>query len=155
MKLLVKSDSVKMVQIPKLQSAHAILLLEDKYVLQLRDNKPNIAAPGQWSLFGGLIQNGEMPLESVEREIFEELSIHPSHYTFLWHIDYVAEHEKAMIRSWFFEADVSRIWAQHILREGQAAGVFDFRETMNLAMPSVMRETLKRYENNKSLKRSI
>lgn len=36
---------------PVLQSAHAILLLDGQYILQLRDNKPDIAAPGQWTLY--------------------------------------------------------------------------------------------------------
>ena len=135
-----------MSQIPQLQSAHALLFLDGCYILQLRDDKPNIAAPGQWSLFGGLIQNGETPLQAVAREILEELSIQPPQYDFLWHIDYIAEYEKEMIRSWFFEADVSMIWSSHILREGKATGVFDHKETMNLAMPWVMRETIDRYE---------
>lgn len=137
-------------KIPDLQSAHAILLLAGRYVLQLRDNKPSIAAPGQWSLFGGMIQDGETPVQSVKREIYEELSIDPHQYAFLWYIDYIAEYEKEMIRSWFFEADVSMVWQNHILGEGQATGVFNYKETMNLAMPWVMRETLKRYEDNKS-----
>lgn len=143
-----------MAPILQLQSAHAILLLDGKYVLQLRDDKPNIAAPGQWSLFGGLIQDGETARQSVIREIFEELSIQPFQYDFLWHIDYIAEYEKQMIRSWFFEADVSMIWSEHILREGQATGIFSHKETMNLVMPWVMRETLNRYEVDKKLRRS-
>lgn len=134
---------------PVIQSAHAVLLLDGKYVLQLRDDKPTIAAPGQWSLFGGLIQKGESPLQAIIREINEELSIQPSQYDFLWHIDYIAEYEKEMIRSWFFAADVSMIWSSHILREGKATGVFDHKETMNLAMPWVMRETIDRYEKRK------
>jgi hypothetical protein len=36
--------------------AHAILLVDGKYVLQLRDNNPQIAVPGMWSLFGGSIE---------------------------------------------------------------------------------------------------
>jgi len=35
---------------PEVKTAHAILLLSGNYVLQLRDNKSGIAAPGQWSL---------------------------------------------------------------------------------------------------------
>ena len=143
-----------MATIPQLQSAHAILLLDGKYVLQLRDDKPNIIAPGQWSLFGGSIQEGETARQSVVREIFEELSVQPPHYTYLWHIDYIAEYEKEMTRSWFFEADVSMVWPEHILKEGQALGVFEYKETMNLVMPWVMRETINRYKVNIELRRS-
>lgn len=136
---------------PVMQSAHSLLFLDSRYILQLRDDKPNIAAPGQWSLFGGLIQNGETPHQAIIREILEELSIQPPRYEFLWHIDYIAEYEKEMIRSWFFEADVSMIWSAHILREGKATGVFAHKETMNLAMPWVMRETIDRYKKRKHL----
>lgn len=143
-----------MAPIPQLQSAHAILLLDGKYILQLRDDKPDIAAPGQWSLFGGLIQDSETPHQTIIREILEELSIQPPQYDFLWHIDYIAEYEKEMIRSWFFEADVSMIWSEHILREGQTTGIFNYKETMNLVMPWVMRETINRYKVNIELRRS-
>ena len=34
---------------PEIQVAQAILLLEGKYVLHLRDINPNIIAPGWWS----------------------------------------------------------------------------------------------------------
>jgi len=67
-------------QIPQLQSSHAVLLLDGQYILQLRDNKPDIAAPGQWTLFGGMLANDEAPLKTIQREIFEELCIQPSEF---------------------------------------------------------------------------
>ncbi len=141
-----------MTDIPAVQSVQAILLFEGKYALQLRDDKPNIAAPGQWSLFGGMKKDGELPLHAIKREIIEELSITPPRYDFLWFVDYMGQFEKEMIRSWFFVADVSDVWSGHILREGQAVQLYSYNETANLIMPPVMRETIKIYENNKSSK---
>jgi 8-oxo-dGTP pyrophosphatase MutT (NUDIX family) len=123
-----------------------VLLFEGKYVLQLRDDKPGIAAPGQWCLFGGLIKPREMPRQAILREIDEELSIRPSRYDFLWHLDYRAEYEQETIRTWFFEADVTLLWPGHVLREGQDAGIFGFPDTLKLNMPRVMRETINRHE---------
>ena len=72
---------------PQIQSTHAVLMLSGDYLLQLRDNKPNIAAPGQWSLFGGMLQNTETPLQAIKREIFEELRIEPLVYKQLYYKD--------------------------------------------------------------------
>lgn len=133
-------------QISQLQSAHATLLLNGQYILQLRDNKPNIAAPGQWTLFGGMIAEDETPLKSIQREIFEELSIQPMEFQYLWLIDYFAEFEQERIRSWFFSADVKDVWPQHKLMEGQDVGIFSYDQTKTLQMPWVMRETIERYQ---------
>ena len=53
--------------------AKVILHKHGKVLLQLRDNKPSIPFPNQWSLFGGLIEKDETPEDCVRREIKEEL----------------------------------------------------------------------------------
>lgn len=130
---------------PRIQSSHAILLLEDHYVLQLRDNKKGIAAPGQWALFGGLKQSEETPLQAIQREIYEELLVTPPQYRYLWFADYFADFEAELIRTWFFVSDVSPVWPDHELQEGQAVGLFPFGKISCLAMPPVMRETIERF----------
>jgi 8-oxo-dGTP diphosphatase len=131
--------------IPNTQSAHAILLRDDKYILQLRDNKPRIAAPGQWSLFGGLKKIDETPLETISREIQEELSIQPAEFHYLWFTDYFASFEDEVIRTWFFSSDVSSVWAEHKLLEGQSVGIFHFEDIFDLEMPTVMQTTIERF----------
>ncbi|MDB9536644.1 NUDIX hydrolase [Dolichospermum planctonicum CS-1226] len=54
--------------------AVAILYRENKFLMQLRDNIPNIIAPGCWALFGGHIEPGETPEIAVQREVLEEIS---------------------------------------------------------------------------------
>jgi len=131
--------------IPEIQSSHAILLVSGNYVLQLRDNKPTIAATGQWSLFGGVINNEETPLQSINREVLEELSIKPAEYRFLWFTDYYSNFEKAKTRTWFFVSDISSVWNKHKLMEGQDVGVFKFEQLSFLDMPSVMRQTIENF----------
>lgn len=133
--------------IPIIQTSHAILLLSGKYLLQLRDNIPTIAAPGEWSLFGGSLQRGEMPLAGIKREIFEELEIQPLKYKKLWRQDYYLAAKKANISTWFFEADVTVVWDKYKLKEGQAAKSFSFQETINLKMPLIMRAAIERHYN--------
>ncbi len=100
-------------QVPKIQSAHAILILDGNYILQLRDDKPTIAAAGQWSLFGGKIKTGETPLQTIKREVDEELLTEPAEYSYLWFTDYFSPFEKTVIRTWFFASDVSAVWTSH------------------------------------------
>lgn len=138
-----------------LQSSHAILLLSGDYVLQLRDDKPNIAARGQWSLFGGMIKGKETPLQAVGREVSEELSIKSEGYRFLWYIDYYSDFLKVMVRTWFFVSDITSQWGVHKLTEGQAVGVFKFEQLADLDIPFVMRQAIERFHTQATPKDTL
>ncbi len=61
--------------------AGAVLLHPDgRVLLQLRDDKPGIDAPGQWSLFGGGMDEGEPPEAGMLREVAEEVGYSVRHY---------------------------------------------------------------------------
>ncbi len=47
----------------------------NKFLLVLRDDKPTIPNPNCWSLFGGAIEDGETPRQTLDRELKEELNI--------------------------------------------------------------------------------
>jgi len=54
----------------------AILFLEDgRYVLQHRDDKPDIWYPDHWGCFGGAVDAGEAPVAALVRELMEELAV--------------------------------------------------------------------------------
>jgi 8-oxo-dGTP pyrophosphatase MutT (NUDIX family) len=53
----------------------AIILVDDRYLLQLRDPKPDIFYPDHWGLFGGGIEPGESETEALLRELDEELRL--------------------------------------------------------------------------------
>lgn len=47
----------------------------NKFLLQLRDNKKNIPNSNKWVIFGGGLKSKERPLEGIIREIKEELDL--------------------------------------------------------------------------------
>jgi 8-oxo-dGTP diphosphatase len=108
--------------------AVAILLVKGRYAMQLRDNKPGISAPGVWGLFGGGVEPNEEPGQAILRELEEELAIRPAQCRFLWHADSENDFHQAWVRHYVFESDVTDLWPQHELREGQAVGLFRFEE---------------------------
>ncbi|GGA41682.1 NUDIX hydrolase [Okeania sp. KiyG1] len=57
--------------------AIAILYREGKFLMQLRDNIPNIFYPGVWAFFGGHIEPGETAEVALKRELAEEISYIP------------------------------------------------------------------------------
>ena len=57
--------------------AVAILHQKDRFLMQLRENIPNIVYPGYWGFFGGHIEPGEQPDVAVVRELQEEIGYTP------------------------------------------------------------------------------
>lgn len=54
----------------------AIILVDgERYLLQLRDNVPQIFFPGHWGLFGGAVEPGESEEQALRREVEEEIGI--------------------------------------------------------------------------------
>ncbi len=58
--------------------AIAILHQDQRFLLQLRDDLPNIFYPGHWALFGGHIEAGESSDVAIQRELLEEINYIPS-----------------------------------------------------------------------------
>lgn len=53
----------------------AIITVGREYLLQLRDDRPEIWYPGYWGLFGGTVEGGETSVMALLRELTEELSL--------------------------------------------------------------------------------
>jgi 8-oxo-dGTP pyrophosphatase MutT (NUDIX family) len=48
---------------------------DERYLMQLRDDKPGIFYPGHWGVFGGAVDHGESPERTLRRELREELGL--------------------------------------------------------------------------------
>ena len=71
------NDSLLFRPIPRpADAAVAIIVLEDRrYLMQLRDEIPQIFFPGHWGLFGGAMEPGEAAETALQRELREELAV--------------------------------------------------------------------------------
>ena len=97
-------------------TAGALLLVNGKYLLQLRDNNPAINMPNMWCGFGGHKLTGEKDRDAVVREVLEELCIDVSDCEFFGVFSDVP----------IYVADVSnKNWS---LREGQDCDVFSYEQ---------------------------
>lgn len=57
----------------QVEVAIAILFRGSDFLMQLRDDVPNIVYPGHWGFFGGHLEPGETPEIAVVREVIEEI----------------------------------------------------------------------------------
>jgi len=70
-------------------AAAALLVLDDgRYLMQLRDQKPDILYPGHWGLFGGALEPGEHPDAALRRELREELGLEDVSSRFFTRFDF-------------------------------------------------------------------
>tara|TARA_Y100000992_G_C21086887_1_gene406010 strand:+ start:93 stop:518 length:426 start_codon:yes stop_codon:yes gene_type:complete len=58
-----------------IRAVKAIIILNKRYLLQLRDKKKNISFPNHWGLFGGRVDKKEINTNALVREIKEETNL--------------------------------------------------------------------------------
>jgi len=131
------------------KQAAGIILYNNKgeFLLQLRDNNPNIPNPNKWSIFGGMMEEGETPEEAIKRELKEEISYDLKEFKFWRILDW----------EWFtahtFEGKInfpiSKIRKQ--LTEGQDAKYFTKEEILKTNLAFKYNEVFKEYFKEKNL----
>ena len=67
----------------------AIIVLEDgRYLLQHRDDIPQIWYPDHWGCFGGAVDEGEDPITALKRELHEEIEFRPREIAYFSRFDF-------------------------------------------------------------------
>jgi 8-oxo-dGTP pyrophosphatase MutT (NUDIX family) len=116
-------------------SAAIIVVANDGYLLQLRDDIPGIFYPGHWCCFGGAMHLGETARDAIGRELAEELEFTVAHCHDFIRLDFdLAGINGKKIYRTYYEVHVStREASQFVLHEGadakvlRAAEIFDGR----------------------------
>jgi 8-oxo-dGTP pyrophosphatase MutT (NUDIX family) len=113
-------------------AAAAIIVVDgDRYLLQLRDDRPNIWFPGHWGCFGGGIEPGESPIAALQRELVEELDFATDCLAYFcrFDFDYGFAGGTGVMPRYFFELAVAaRDVALMRLGEGQEMRLFSAAE---------------------------
>jgi 8-oxo-dGTP pyrophosphatase MutT (NUDIX family) len=112
----------------------AVIVLDDaRYLLQHRDDVPGIWYPGYWGCFGGAVDQGEEPLETLRRELFEELELRVSDAVFLTRFDFdfsgigLGQCYRIFYVVRLKEAEHNNL----VLHEGQAMAAFPIERILN------------------------
>ena len=113
-----------------LMSATAILVDgQGRFLLQHRDDKPEIANPGLWGSFGGETEPYETPGDGFLRELQEELGWQPKDYEFYFASPYTPQSGPGSDRPnrqliYVYAAAVDVPFEQLTLQEGQGMAFF-------------------------------
>lgn len=97
--------------------AIAILYRDQQFLMQLRDNIPNILYPGYWGLFGGHLEPGETPEIALQRELLEEIGYTPPTASFF------GQYPDPHVMRYVFQAPLTVEVDQLVLMEGWDLGL--------------------------------
>ena len=100
-----------------------------RFLLQHRDDKPDIVNPGLWGSFGGVVEPYETPEAGFLRELEEELSWRPRTWAMYGAAPYTPQAGPGSDRPnsqliYVYAAPVDVPHRQLVLREGQGMGMF-------------------------------
>jgi 8-oxo-dGTP diphosphatase len=104
-------------------------------LLQLRDDRPDVAAPNRWSTIGGHIEPGESPAEAAIREMEEETGRRPETVIPVGYLDHPSSRTPGIIiRSHIFATPAPWPLDDMILGEGQRIDWFTPDEVPSLRL---------------------
>ena len=110
-----------------MNGAGIILLNGNNHVLLLlRDNKIGIPFPNMWDIPGGKVENGELPEDTVRREMNEEMGLNDLGEIKLFKI-YTSEN----LTDYIFWKRINLNPAEIDLKEGQRIEYFDIEGIRN------------------------
>ena len=117
---------------------------EGKYLMQMRNNHPDIMCPLQWGFFGGGVEGDETFAEAACRETFEEMGmrIQPTDLEELGSMEHPGVPGQMV---YMFRCRTPIEWSMIKLAEGAGAGYFSFDEIQLIDASPVVKEIAKRF----------
>ncbi len=117
-----------------LDSTAAVLVCGGQYLLQHREDRPEVAYPGWWSLFGGAREGAESAEEAIMRELREELELDIPNCRHLITCWYEIAFENRITRKAYFVVELAATQIDRlVLHEGQGMGWFNAAEIRAIA----------------------
>ena len=101
----------------RVKVAIAILYQDNHFLMQLRDDFPDIAYPGCWGFFGGHLELDEAPEAGIKRELLEEIGYAPPTLTLFSHYG-----DDRVLR-YVYHAPLTESIEALVLHEGQDLGL--------------------------------
>jgi 8-oxo-dGTP pyrophosphatase MutT (NUDIX family) len=112
--------------------AALITVGQGNYLLQMRDQKAGIFYPGYWGLFGGAVDSGESPDQTLRRELEEELGLLAETEVYFTELTFDLSFVggRRIFRRFFVVPIKEKMLSGLTLREGSALRVFPAREIL-------------------------
>jgi len=117
----------------------AIIVVEGSgYLMQLRDDIPQIWYPGHWGLFGGAVDAGEDEIAALKRELREEIGLELAAATLFTRFDFdLAPMGLKQYSRAYYEVRIDATTQERlILQEGAEMRVFAGDDALNLRLLS-------------------
>ena len=124
-----------------------ILTNKNRFLMHLRDNKSDIPNPNYWSFIGGEIEEGENPLQGIERECLEEIGIKPINIKLIDKIFIPPNNPSENDEVFIFKGEIDKEVDEIILTEGQKVEYFYFDDIFNLKLPAVVKKFILENKN--------
>ncbi len=118
--------------IEKKKSVGAIIIKNNKYLLQKRDTKKKIFFPGFWGVFGGSVEKYETEKKAILRELNEELSLKLKIKSKLFKLNFKSKFFKKERDRSYFQCEFVGQKTKIKLNEGQKFGYFKIEELKKL-----------------------
>ncbi len=109
-------------------AAALIVNSRGEYLMQKRDDTPEIWFPGHWGLFGGGVDPGEGAAEALRRELDEELEFRPDSISYVSQVVFDLGDTRGGLRCrYFFEAPIDEAQSEAlVLHEGEGMRFFAY-----------------------------
>jgi 8-oxo-dGTP diphosphatase len=114
-----------------IKAVKAIICINNKYLLQLRDKHKNIYYPNFWGLFGGTIEKKETPVKAIIREIKEEINLDIKVDRMILNSKFKFHDSKNIFETFFYQCQ-SFNKNKISLKEGQDFGFFLYKDVIKL-----------------------
>jgi 8-oxo-dGTP diphosphatase len=119
----------------------------NKLLIYLRDDKPDIPFPNYWDLFGGHVEEGETPEIALVRELKEELDIDVTDYRF--YKAFESPEEAKPNTKFVYLVHIQQAAEELTLHEGQYLKGIDLKDHANYRFANMLGQILAEYATNK------